>query len=496
MSLIGIDLGSSSVKAVAYSVEGIPLGEGKGETESIHEFDGQWEQNPEKVWDSVRSAIRELMTSEKLRKDPPTAIAVGASGRENYPADGNGCALLNNLMGGDSRGSEYETTEEGVKRPEPWEIACGHPRERQDPMFRYQWRKKNYPDKIAKTKYYPDWHGLITLKMCGRNVSDPSMLSRWAAFDLATATWTENLIDRFEFPRELLPEVLASGEPIGKISDKVAEDLGLPKGVLLVTGGSDINCCALGIGTTEEGMSCLISGTYENMLITTNGLATADILLKGLSMMYHVGSKMKRSVIAIAPTGNALLNWARETVNISINETDRALKEVMKPSPVLTLPYVSSAFMFWENGRNLRAAILGATLATKPQDIVQAFMESVAYDHVNTFSLLKSSNITVNSIRATGGGTRNEWWTQLKSDVTGVPIEVMSTDEPGTFGAALLAGKGMGIYKDVDEASVSICKVQKVYEPNPKRADMHRERMALYNRAVPALNTHVFGEWC
>jgi len=481
---------------MAYSVEGVALAEGKGETESIHEFDGQWEQDPEKVWDSVRGAIRELMRNEKLRKDPPVAIAVGASGRENYPADGNGCALLNNLMGGDSRGSEYEQSAEGVQRPEPWEIACGHPRERQDPMFRYQWRMKNYPDKMAKTKYYPDWHGLITLKMCGRNVSDPSMLSRWAAFDLATATWTGELIDRFEFPRELLPEVLASGEPIDKINDKVAEDLGLPKGVLLVTGGSDINCCALGIGVTEEGMSGLISGTYENMIITTNRLATADILLKGLSMMYHVGSKMKRSVIAVAPTGNALLNWARDTVNKSIDEIDTALKDVLAPSPVMTLPYVSSAFMFWENGRNLRAAVLGATLATKPSDIVQAFMESVAYDHVNTISLLKSSNIIVDRIRATGGGTRNEWWTQIKSDVTGAPIEVMSTDEPGTFGAALLAGKGVGSYTDVDETSVSICKVQKVYEPNPKRAELHKERMALYNRAVPALNTYVFGHWC
>jgi len=102
----------------------------------------------------------------------------------------------------------------------------------------------------------------------------------------------------------------------------------------------------------------------------------------------------------------------------------------------------------------------------------------------------------VNRIRATGGGTQDEWWTQLKSDITGVPIEVMSTDEPGTFGAALLAGKGAGIYKDVDETSVAICKVQKVYEPNPRRAEMHRERMALYNRTVPALNTHVFGQWC
>ena len=82
MSLIGIDVGSSSVKAVAYSVEGVPLAEGKAETTSIHEFEGQWEQDPEHVWDCACSAIRQLMQSDKVKKDPPVAIAVSASGRE------------------------------------------------------------------------------------------------------------------------------------------------------------------------------------------------------------------------------------------------------------------------------------------------------------------------------------------------------------------------------------------------------------------------------
>ena len=494
MSFIGIDIGSSSVKAVAYDADGIALAEGKADTTSIHEFDGQWEQDPEHVWDCARHAIRRLMQSGNMIKDPPAAIAVSASGRESYPAGADGRALLNNLMGGDKRGEEYEIAGDGVIRPEPWEIACGHPRERQDPMFRYQWRVKNYPEIMAKTKYYPDWQGLLTLKLCGRNVSDPSMLSRWAAFDLETAEWNEELIDRFEFPRELLPEMVPSGEPIDTISDKIAEDLGLPKGVLLVCGGHDTNCCALGTGVTEEGMSCLLSGSYENMIVTTMRMCTADLLLKGLSVMRHLG-KMKNSVIAVAPTGNALLNWARDTVNISIKEMDKALEGVLTPSPVMTLPYVSSAFIYWEKGRSLRAAVLGATLATKPSDIVQAFMESVAYDHINTLSLLKSSDITVDRIRATGGGTRNAWWTQLKADLTGVPIEVMSTDEPGTFGAALLAGKGAGVYSDIDAAAVSICKVKKVYEPDPARAALHKERAALYNKTVPALNELVFSHW-
>jgi xylulokinase len=398
-------------------------------------------------------------------------------------------------MGGDNRGEEYEIRPNGGTTPEPWEVACGHPRERQDPVFRYHWRMKNYPDIMSKVKYYPDWHGLVTLKMCGVSASDPSMLSRFACFDLATATWNEELIDKFEFPRELLPKIVHSGDPIDIINDKVAEELGLPKGVLLVSGGCDVNCATMGLGVTGEGVSCLISGSYENMIIMSMRLPTADLLINGLSVMHHLG-KMKSCVIAIAPTGNALLNWARETVSVSIEQMSTALSGIQTPSPVMAIPYVSGAFMFWDNGRDLRAALIGATLATKPADIVQAYMESVAYDHVNTMALLKDSDIIMKAIRATGGGARDVWWTQLKSDITGLPIEVMENDEPGTWGAAILAGKGAGIFSDIDEAAVSASKVIKVYEPDFKRADLHKERMELYNHTIPTLNTSVFSKWC
>lgn len=134
-------------------------------------------------------------------------------------------------------------------------------------------------------------------------------------------------------------------------------------------------------------------------------------------------------------------------------------------------------------------------MATGSVDIVQAFMESIAYDHVNTLSLLKEEGVLVDRIRAMGGGTRSEWWTQLKADMMRVPIEVVAHQEPGTLGAALLAGMGIGTFNDLEEAGLVCSGTSRVYQPDPNRADLHKERLDTYCTIVPNLLSTVFENW-
>jgi len=122
-------------------------------------------------------------------------------------------------------------------------------------------------------------------------------------------------------------------------------------------------------------------------------------------------------------------------------------------------------------------------------------MESIAYDHVNTLSLLGEEGVPVTRIRAVGGGSRSQWWTQIKSDLTNRPIEVVKTEEAGTLGAAILAGAAIGIYKDLNSVSESFSGTSKIYEPNPDRAALHKERLEAYCSLVPNLITNVYEDW-
>jgi xylulokinase len=216
------------------------------------------------------------------------------------------------------------------------------------------------------------------------------------------------------------------------------------------------------------------------------------MLLKGLSVMPQP-CKAGLSVIAVHPTGNAVLNWARDLVGVSIDEVEQALAQRGDgPGPVLAVPYLSGSMAYWEGGRKARGGLLGLTLATSPVDVAQAFMESIAYDTVNTLSLIRGEGVKVERIRITGGGARSAWWTQLKADLTNMPIEVVEHPEPGTLGAALLAGLALGIYDDLEEVSRRYSGTRAVFEPNPRRAALHQERRETYNRLMGLLLEHIY----
>jgi xylulokinase len=240
------------------------------------------------------------------------------------------------------------------------------------------------------------------------------------------------------------------------------------------------------------GTLCLVSGSYENILVPTDQLPTAGMLLRGLSVMPQPGSA-GLSIIAVHPTGNAVLNWARELTHASIEGVETDLRQRgLGPGPLLAVPFLSGSMAYWENGRKARGGLLGLTLATSHTDVVQAFMESIAYDTCTTLSLLRAEGVAVERIRITGGGARSAWWTQLKADLTNMPVEVVAHPEPGTLGAALLAGLAIGVYDQIEEISTRYSGTAQVYYPNARRAALHEEQIEKYNKLMRLLLENIY----
>lgn len=491
MSLVGIDVGSSSVKVAAYSEAGEMIAVAGAPLTPIYPQPGSWETDPEDIWQATHKAMQILCADEGVRRDPPQAIAISASGRENFPADADGNPLGNGMMGADVRGSEFEVPPAGASVPEAWCLSCGHLRERMDPVFRLDWWKKYRPDIMEKTRYFFGWIDFLTFRMTGRAVMDQSTVSRYAVYDLKTMDWAQDRVESFGVEPYLLPEVLPWGSVIGEVKPEIAKAWGLPAGVQVAQGCHDLNCCAYGAGVYEIGTVCLVSGSYENILIPTDKLPTASMLLRGLSEMPQP-CKAGLSVIAVHPTGNAVLNWARGLTEVSIGEAENALQGVTAPSPVMAVPYLSGSMAYWEDGRKARGGVIGLTLATSKTDVVQAFMESIAYDTVNTLSMIQAEGIAVDRIRITGGGAKSPWWTQLKADMTNMPVEIVEHEETGTLGAALLAGLAIGIYDDMEAISKQYSGTLSVYTPNPERAALHQERLEAYRKLMALLLEHIY----
>jgi xylulokinase len=484
LSLIGIDVGSSSVKIGVYDSSGRIIAIGRENLTPVHPHPGWWEQDPNQVWNVTYNLIGQQCHKEAVKRDPPQAIAVCASVRENFPADNEGNPLAPCIMAADLRGENFEVAPAELDQPEEWAFSCGHMRERMDPFNRLLWWHENNPSVIGEATFFPGWHEFLSLRMCGRYTTDPAIASRWRVFDINSQDWAKDGFNEFSIDPKFLPEVLPWGTIIGEVRKELLDDWGIPSPLILAVGTSDLNGAALGAGVSSVGEICMASGSFENLLIATSELPSANLLLHGLSVTPHPGPA-SRAIWAISPTGTAVLNWARDLLGISIEELDQQLQTVTPaPSTVLAIPYLSGALSYWPNGRKLRGSIHNLTLASSPLDIISAFMESIAYDHVNTFSLLREEGVAIDTIRAMGGGSKSVWWTQLKADMMNIPIDVIDQQEAGTLGGSLLAGFAQGSIQDLTEASRNYSGITRRYVPNPARAKLHQKKLDTYQTAV------------
>jgi len=130
---------------------------------------------------------------------------------------------------------------------------------------------------------------------------------------------------------------------------------------------------------------------------------------------------------------------------------------------------------------------MGLTLSTSRIDVMKALVEGITYDLSLALQSLRRAGLTISVLRAAGGGTRLAWWMQLTANLCGVPIEVINQPEPGTLGAALLAGLAAGVYSSLELGTKSCLAVSRRYEPDPRHGELHNDRLKAYEAAAASL---------
>jgi sugar (pentulose or hexulose) kinase len=205
-----------------------------------------------------------------------------------------------------------------------------------------------------------------------------------------------------------------------------------------------------------------------------------DLVQDGIGVYPHPGPT-GFGLLVTNPNGMAVVDWARNLLHLSIPDLEAGLAaagpgpgQVYGDAVFTPLPHVAAAPGFG-------GTFSGVTLAATAVDIVRALLEGIACQFSLEIDGLRRHGIEARLIRATGGGSKNAWWLQLMADVTGVPVEVVAQDEPGTFGAAILAGVGVGAYESVSAAVAKLVRVSRRFEPNPGRGALYadvRRRLA------------------
>lgn len=487
MSLIGVDIGSSSVKIAAYREDGRLLAQAKEGLTAHRPQPGWWENDPREVWSRTMECLGRIATAGTVRRNPPVALAISASGREIFPVDGKGSALGPCIMAGDTRGADIEASTLGRASAEKWYAACGHLPERMDPVNRLLWWRRNHPEVTARSAQFLGWHEFLTLRLGGRAVTDPSLAGKWLIYDNATRGWSSERLAEFKLDRRILPEIQPWGSCVSVLKSPLARKLGLPKDLKIALGGFDCSCAAAGCGASEVGTAALVCGSWEDLIVPTDHAPLFETVPTGMAVGPHPGSA-GLAVHALSPNGTTVLDWARDLLHLPLSQLDNQLQRSgPEPSPVMAIPHFSGATVAWVNGRRSRGALMGLTLSTSRLDVIKALVEGITYDLSLALQSLRRAGLTISMLRAAGGGTHLAWWMQLTADLCGVPIEVINQPEPGTLGAALLAGLAAGVYTSLEHGAKSCLAVSRRYEPDPRRGGLHNDRLKAYEAAAASL---------
>lgn len=490
MSLLGIDLGTTGCKAGAFSLDGACLASAYREYEMLHPQPGWSELDSEVVWRATREVIAEV--TAQCASDPVTALSVSAFGEAFVPVTRDRSLLDNSILCVDDRGREHsDRLVETFGEERLYAINPNFP----GPQFslpKLMWLRDHRPDVFRRADYFLLWSDLIAFLLGCDPVANNSHANRTLLFDLEANDWSDELLEWSEIPRAKLGRIVSGGVDLGVVSDAMADGLGLPRGVRVVSGGHDQCCNALGCGAVGPGSVVCGIGSFECLTpVYRRPAHPRDLRLHGLNMEHHVLPDLFVSFV-FNPSG-LLVKWFRDTFATGCapppdGDIYASLFGEMPEAPtrLLVLPHFEPPI----SPRHIpdtSGVIAGLTTGTRRGEILKAIVEGAAMYFVESLDALRSAGIPADRLIASGGGARSDHGLQIRADVFGIPVVRPRVTEAGTLGCAMLAGLATGCFANPAEASARFVHADRIFEPDPSRHASYVEKHGLYKQLFPSL---------
>lgn len=492
MSLLGIDVGTTGCKAAAFSIEGECLGSAYREYAQLQPRIGWAELDGRDVMDRVKQCVAEVV--RRTTGDPVTAISASSLGEAMTPVSADREILGNSILMVDLRGQEHvdrlrsEIGQEAFYDINPNILGPNYT------LPKILWLRDSEPEIYEKTWKFLLWVDLVTVMFGCEPLISHSLANRTLLYDIRREDWSETLLGWASVDRDMLPRPVHSGTSAGPISDAVADELGLPRGVEMIVGGHDQCCNALGAGIHQAGRAVCGMGTFECITPVYDHIpAAATMLPGGFNIEHHVLEELYVS-FAFNQSG-ALVRWFRDTFasaerrHVPDGEDiyDLLTAEMPAgPTRLLVLPHfeITGTPDFISDSAGV---IAGLKTGTTRGEILRGIMEGATFYFVDSLERMKAAGIDTRELVATGGGARSDAWLQIKADILGIPFVRPRITECTILGAAMLAGMATGVFSSAADAVSCFVERDRVFEPDARHHEQYRERYELYRQLYPAV---------
>ena len=477
--ILAIDLGTTTCKVVVFTTQGEVVGESSHEITLVFPHSTWVEVDPANWEKVVNGCIKVVL--ESFHISPKKILVVGICGLMHAPVlvneDGN--CLDNSPLWMDQR----------CRNQSRW-LVSSHAEKIKEitgvlPTTTYsapklRWIVENKQEVFRKTYKILFPKDYIRLKLTGGFATDVSETQGTLLFDLREGTWSEELLDLIGIPKEKMPHVYEPIEIAGKVTPEAARKTGLVRGTPVVVGSTDVYSTLVGANIFSNKV-CLYLGTsawiakflpHSSMPLETKLLRIED------GAIVWIGS---------TATSGAALRWYREMfeqkggITLESNTASyelfskKATRIKSGANGIIFIPHLMGE-RGPEYNANARGAFFGLTIAHQKEHVCRAILEGTAFSIKHIIDAYNPKEF--DEIVVVGGGVKNRIWTQIIADVTDKSLIIPQIVEAGSLGAAIIAGRGIGIFDNIQETSEKFVKIIDKYEA---RKELAKEYKPIYN---------------
>ena len=479
---LGLDVGTSGVKAVLMSPSGDVRASATTPLALTTLHPGWAEQDPLDWWEASVASIR------AARSEVPdaTIAAVGISGQMHSSVflDRGGDVVRPALLWCDGRTTEEcREIERRVGGEARLRDLVSNPALEGFTLPKVLWLRNHEPEAfrlVATVMLAKDY---IRYRLTGELATEPSDASATLMYDTARMRWSREILDAMDLNGSLMPEVGGSSEVLGRVNDDGAAASGLPTGTPVVGGGADNACGAAGVGVVAPGEAVASWGTSGTLLAPMSE-PRVDPGLRAHTFCHVVPNTWYLMGVVLSAGG--AFAWYRDQLARELAgdpEADHKLDDEAASvsrgaEGVSFLPYLQGERTPHRNA-TARGALLGLSLAHTRAHVTRAVIEGVCFALRDSLEILRSLGFTLNEVLFTGGGARSPLVRRMLAEVFGIPVATVNREEGPAYGAALLAGVGVGAFPDLRAAAATTLRRKPAEAPS---AEAHGEYDAPYQR--------------
>jgi len=464
--VIGLDLGTSSAKAVAFGLDGHHVARGDVKVEVATPAEDRAEQDPERLVEALFAATREL--AGRLAGHPVAGVACSGAMHSLMALDEADQPITPSLTWADNRAVDQAQALRA--RPDAADLmrrtgGVLHP---MSPLVKLRWYDEEDRATADRAARWLSAKEYLLLRLVGEPVVDRSMAGASGLYNLAAGDWDPQAIQLAGVDRGQLSRLVGTTDVLGELPRDPAERMGLEPGVPVVAGAADGCLASLGTGAIDPGVGALTIGTSGALRRVVDAPAGDP---EGRVFCYPLTDD--RWVVGGPVNGGGLvLQWARERLFPELDtEAIEALAADVTPGAdgLLFVPaLVGERAPRWDP--TARAALVGLTWRHGRKHVLRALFEGVAYQLATVLAVLEAEGGRLTAVHASGGFTASRLWPQIVADVLGRELAVPRVAEASAFGAALLGLQALGLADAFDLARAATADPDLV-RPSPEASN-------------------------